>query len=194
MEGRSAKGPRMIHLSPGRARVALEGLHQQDQQGLVRHACHLRGVRGATLHPLTGNVLILFDPALTDGSRLIASLRAVVPACGPSAPPHGHSLCACAEACPPRDAGLLARAPMQVAPSRNLTLPLHLIKLARLIASVARFPGVQQLLRLALGPVVADVLISVADLACLLVEHGARRGSGSVAPLCDRAPRLALAC
>lgn len=170
-----AVGVRIVHLTAGHVRLSVEALPCDVQHSLVRHARTLRSVRSATLNSLTGNMLVRFDPATTDASSLIADLSSL--------------LCTGPYLASRREGALLAlgsvyrddhAAQPPVTPVGNLMLPLLLVKTARIIATIGRFPGVQQLLRLILGPALAEALVSVADLVSLIANHNSQPARGAI--------------
>lgn len=61
----------------GRARVHLSGWSGCGRGALEERVRGEPGVRSARADTLTGNVLVLFDPAATDEARLLAALRGV---------------------------------------------------------------------------------------------------------------------
>ena len=78
MSGAAARvEPRLVHRTPGRARVHLAGWSGAEQDVLEARLLREPGVRAAQANPLTSNVLVHFDPALTDEGRVLAALGAV---------------------------------------------------------------------------------------------------------------------
>jgi magnesium-transporting ATPase (P-type) len=76
--------PQMVHASWGRIRVHLPqwtGFGGRQLEGRMRS---LVGVQAVEANPWTCNVLILFDPAITDGSALIVALRSAPPGSPPA--------------------------------------------------------------------------------------------------------------
>jgi hypothetical protein len=63
----------VVHALPGRVRVHLPGWSGQRPQLLEDRLRRVRGVRTVQANPLTGNVLIHFDPRATDFSALMAA-------------------------------------------------------------------------------------------------------------------------
>lgn len=78
-----AEGPRILSLVPGRMRVHLPGGTGGERQRLDILLRRLPGVESVQANPRTGNVLIHFDPRLTDAQRLLPAL--------PRGPGPGHS-------------------------------------------------------------------------------------------------------
>ncbi len=68
----------MIHALPGRARLHAPGWSERTQRLLTPRLLQLRGVRRVQGNPLTGNVLVLFDPVATDAETILAGLRALL--------------------------------------------------------------------------------------------------------------------
>jgi uncharacterized membrane protein YbaN (DUF454 family) len=69
--------PRVVHSSRGRLRVHLPHWSGAQGEDIVAGVCRLRGVTGAEANPLTGNVLIQFDPEQTDASALLEAVPAL---------------------------------------------------------------------------------------------------------------------
>ena len=74
-----AEEPRLIHALPGRIRVHVPGLSGAVEHRLETHLRALPGVRSARANGLTSNILICFDPAVTDEQRLLSLVRADTP-------------------------------------------------------------------------------------------------------------------
>jgi len=68
----------LIHALPGRARLHAPGWSERTQRLLTPRLLQLRGVRRVQGNPLTGNVLVLFDPVATDAEIILARLRALL--------------------------------------------------------------------------------------------------------------------
>ncbi len=73
-----AEEPRLLHSLPGRMRVHVPAWSGQPR-GIETRLRQLPGVKSAQANPLTGNILIGFDPAVTDQQALLAALRALEP-------------------------------------------------------------------------------------------------------------------
>jgi cation-transporting P-type ATPase I len=78
---KSPRHPVILHAAlPGRLRIHLPGWSPVEREVIERRLRMIPGVREATAAPETGNVLLLYDPALTDPRRLtLAAGRTVVP-------------------------------------------------------------------------------------------------------------------
>ena len=93
MSGAVVEEPRLLHALPGRVRVQVPGWSGRGQRDLEARLRRTPGVRGAEANPLTGNVLIRFDPAATDARALLAAVRPLaselvgVPEDEPAPPP-----------------------------------------------------------------------------------------------------------
>ncbi|CAA9448562.1 MAG: hypothetical protein AVDCRST_MAG02-657 [uncultured Rubrobacteraceae bacterium] len=93
MSAAVVEGVGLVHATPGRVRVRLPGWSGRGQRGLEARLRRIRGVLGARANPLTGNVLIRFDPAATDEGSVLASLEELrpelggLPEDGPEPPP-----------------------------------------------------------------------------------------------------------
>jgi hypothetical protein len=183
-------GLRVVHVTAGHLRLSVGALSHDAQQALLSTARALPGVRHATLNSLTGNMLVRFDPAATDASCLLNALCGQPPAAPRQRARHDWAL-RILDQPQPRVAG--THPPSDQA--HKWMLPLLLMRAARVVAVACRIPGVQYLLRLVLGPVLAEVLIGVADLISLLAEHGdsarAAHATSSLGPAA--APRVAFA-
>ena len=75
METAIANGPRILHRIPGRVRVSLPGWSGVGAGEIEQRLRQVRGVQRAQANPLTRNVLILFDPRLTDAAALVEVLH-----------------------------------------------------------------------------------------------------------------------
>src|SRR5205085_5233834 len=73
------KEPRLVHSLPGRMRVHLEGWPREGHCAVEARLCQVRGVHSVRANPLTGNVLIHFDPTATDEQTLLAVVQALKP-------------------------------------------------------------------------------------------------------------------
>ncbi len=71
--------PRIVHAIPGRMRVHLPGWEGRGPRGLETRLRRVRGVNGARANPLTGNVLIRFDPTETDDEDVLRAVRGLEP-------------------------------------------------------------------------------------------------------------------
>ncbi len=93
MSAAAVEAPRLMHALPGRMRVHLPEWSGDGQRALETRLRQVPGVRSAQANPLTGNVLIQFDPAVTDAHTLLALVRpraqelSSVPADEPPLPP-----------------------------------------------------------------------------------------------------------
>lgn len=67
--------PRLIHALPGRVRVHLPEWTGRGQRTLETRLRQVPGVRSAQANPLTGNLLVCFDPAVTDDQMVLAAVR-----------------------------------------------------------------------------------------------------------------------
>jgi len=74
-----AEGPRVIHALPGRIRVRLPGWSGRGHQRIEERLRRVRGVGSARANPLTGTVLIRFDPGASTESALLAALGDLQP-------------------------------------------------------------------------------------------------------------------
>jgi uncharacterized protein len=72
-----AREPTLVHASFGRVRVHLPHWTGTRGEELVARLRRLRGVSHAEANPLTGNVLLRFDPQQTSAQALVATLPAL---------------------------------------------------------------------------------------------------------------------
>jgi len=90
-------GPQVVHAIPGRIRVRLAGWSGQGRQQLENLLLRVHGVRDAQANPLTGNVLVSFDPHTTTEAVVVAALGGVgsrLPPPGQMNDPEGVAACA----------------------------------------------------------------------------------------------------
>ena len=80
MSAAAAEPPRLVHSVPGRVRLHLPSLSGHPHRHIEAHLRRVPGVRSAQGNPLTGNVLIRFDPDATNERTLLAAAEAVEPA------------------------------------------------------------------------------------------------------------------
>ncbi len=76
----SAESPRLVHALPGRARLHLPGWSGSGQRAIEARLRQVQGVRSAQGNPLTGNVLVRYDPAATDEAAILAAARTLASA------------------------------------------------------------------------------------------------------------------
>jgi copper chaperone CopZ len=67
--------PRLVHALPGRMRVHLAGWPREGPCAVEARLRQVPGVHSVQANPLTGNVLIHFDPTATDKQTLLAVVR-----------------------------------------------------------------------------------------------------------------------
>ncbi len=72
--------PSVVHSGSGRLRVHLPHWSGARAGDVAAEVARLPGVTAAEANPLTGNVLILFDPGQTSAPTLLAALPALEPA------------------------------------------------------------------------------------------------------------------
>ncbi|MDP9457924.1 MAG: haloacid dehalogenase, partial [Actinomycetota bacterium] len=75
----AAGEPRVVHAIPGRMRVHLPGWEGRGPRGLEARLRRVRGVSSARANPLTGNVLIRFDPKETDDEDVLRAVDGLEP-------------------------------------------------------------------------------------------------------------------
>jgi uncharacterized protein len=69
--------PSIVHSSHGRLRIHLPHWEGTQSERIVAELCRLCGVTSAEANPLTGNVLIRFEPLRTSIATLVEALPAV---------------------------------------------------------------------------------------------------------------------
>src|SRR5579859_5658788 len=77
MSAAVAGEPRLIHTVPGRVRVYMPGLAELGPRTVEGRLRDLPGVRRAAANPLTGTILIYFDPQASSDEALLSSIRAL---------------------------------------------------------------------------------------------------------------------
>src|SRR5215216_3434442 len=73
---------RIVHALPGRLRVHLPGWEGKGQRVLETRLRQVQGVHSAQASSLTRNVLVRFDPDVTDDESILAALRTLEPDVG----------------------------------------------------------------------------------------------------------------
>ena len=71
--------PRIVHAIPGRMRLHLPVWEGRGPRGLEARLRRVRGVSSARANPLTGNVLIRFDPTATKDEDVLRAVRELEP-------------------------------------------------------------------------------------------------------------------
>ena len=75
MRSRAVDHPRLLSLTAGRTRVHLPGWAAREQDQLEARLRQVRGVEAVQANPLTGNVLIRFDPRVTGEQGILAEIN-----------------------------------------------------------------------------------------------------------------------
>jgi cation-transporting P-type ATPase I len=70
--------PHIVHAIPGRLRIHIPGWSNEQQPGIESQLLLIPGVSSVQANPLTGNVLIRFDSALTTESILRAATAGIL--------------------------------------------------------------------------------------------------------------------
>jgi cation transport ATPase len=73
----SQASPRVLSFIPGRIRLHVPGWKGDNAEWIENHLRRITGVQRVQANPLTGNVLIHFDPLTTDADTLLTKLREV---------------------------------------------------------------------------------------------------------------------
>src|SRR5437763_215648 len=74
-----AEEPRIVHALPGRMRVHLPGWEGRGQRGLETSLRRMRGISDVRSSPLTRNVLVRFDPDVTDDETILTAVQTLEP-------------------------------------------------------------------------------------------------------------------
>ena len=77
MSAASATDPRLVHAVPGRMRVHVPALADDDLPAVAARLRQVVGVRGVDANPLTANILVRFDPHATDSQAILGAVRAL---------------------------------------------------------------------------------------------------------------------
>lgn len=72
-----AEGPRVLHTLPGRIRVHLPEWSGQGKRTIEATLRQVQGVQSVQTNALTGNILIYFDPLVTDEQRVLFVLQGI---------------------------------------------------------------------------------------------------------------------
>jgi len=67
----------VLHTLPGRVRVHMSGWSGQGKRDLEKQIRQVWGVQRVQANPLTGNVLVQFDPTITDEQAIVGLVRAI---------------------------------------------------------------------------------------------------------------------
>lgn len=74
-----AEEPRVMHAVPGRIRIHVPDWSGHGQRSMEEQLCHVQGVQKVQANSLTGNVLIQFDPQVTNEQALIERAKTLEP-------------------------------------------------------------------------------------------------------------------
>ncbi|MBE3558626.1 MAG: HAD-IC family P-type ATPase [Ktedonobacteraceae bacterium] len=69
-----AEKSEVLHVIPGRIRIHVAGWSAQEKRGLERQLSQVPGISRVQANPLTGNILIHFDPAVTDEQAILQAI------------------------------------------------------------------------------------------------------------------------
>src|SRR5260370_24442409 len=69
-----AEEPRVLHSVPGRVRVHLPGWSGQGKRNIETRLREIEGVSSTQANPVTGNILIQFDPSVTNEQTIFKAL------------------------------------------------------------------------------------------------------------------------
>ncbi|WNZ58964.1 hypothetical protein QEG98_22850 [Myxococcus sp. MxC21-1] len=76
----------LLHAVPGRVRLHVRGLEDDDILKLAAWAATLAGVHKASASPAIHSLVVSFDPEMLNASQLMAALRTSDPSTGPPRP------------------------------------------------------------------------------------------------------------
>src|SRR5258707_344758 len=155
-----AEEPRVLHTVPGRVRVHVPGWSGQGKRSLETRLREVQGVWSAQANALTGNILLQFDPTVTNEQTVLALVKSLVknvssePENEPALPPvvrekHGRA----------------TRARIAV---RGLDRNPHLAK--QVVEALERHPGVRASASLLTGRVLVEFTEHRVDLEDLIAE------------------------
>jgi hypothetical protein len=204
MRAAVANGPVIKHAIQGRVRLHVPGWSGELPSQLEHRLCQVSGVRMARARPLTGSILVYFDPQRTDPQQVRDALCHLLPvireenAARSLKPATVHPKGAVAQldrlsvGRPPRtDEGLLvlglAGAVRLVELRELLGGPLVLARLVKVIAYFLSVSPVRPILRRRWGQTVADLCCAAVD---LLVDVLAGSPLGALAAAMDAYLRL----
>ena len=155
-----AEEPRILHTIPGRLRVHLPTWSGQGKRQIETHLRQLHGVRSVQANTLTGNVLIQYDPAMTNEQTILAEAQSFdlnttdEPEPEPPPPPVARE-----------KQGKTVRARIAV---RGLDRDPHVAK--RVIEHLRRHPGVRSSVNRLTGRVLVEFTEHEVDLEALISQ------------------------
>ncbi len=155
-----AEEPQVLHTVPGRVRVHLPGWLGQGKRSLEKQLRQVQGVRSVQANPLTGNILIQFDPVVTSEQYLLELLRTLeldVTGAQDKEPPRPHVV--------REKQGKTVRARISV---RGLDRDPHLAK--HVVEHLERRPGVHATVNRLTGRVLVEFEEHEAELEDLISE------------------------
>ena len=158
---------RLIHLVPGRMRVHLRECTADEARRLAGQVGGMAGVSRAVMNPLTGRLLVHFDPATTTGEALLQGL----PDLG-RAGQAGQGLTT-----RQRPGSSRAARRGQEEGEAERTNRRRLLKgIAAMASLLHSVPLLQLALRLLVGPTLADIVCSAASVVSLLLRQTEETG------------------
>ncbi len=86
MSAEVVEGPQLVHAMPGRARVHIPAWSEPGRRAVEARLRQVPGVRSAQGSPLTGNVLVRYDPAATDEEAILDAARTLAATTKDAAP------------------------------------------------------------------------------------------------------------
>src|SRR6266487_4440042 len=69
-----AEEPRVLHTIPGRLRVHLPGWEGKGKRSIETELRQVQGVQSAQANALTGNILVQFDPSVTNKQAILGTI------------------------------------------------------------------------------------------------------------------------
>ncbi len=155
-----AEEPCVLHTVPGRIRVHVPGWSGQGKRSIETRLREVQGVRSVQANALTGNILVQFDPTVTNEQSILAMVSLLVS--DASGEPENYP------APPPvvrEKHGLTIRARIAV---RGLDRDPQLAK--RVVEALERHPGVRASANLLTGRVLVEFTEHKTDLEDLIAE------------------------
>src|SRR5436309_4831142 len=72
-----AEKPRVLHTIPGRLRVHVPGWEGQGKRSIETELRQIQGVQSVQANALTGNILVQFDPAVTNEQAILGTVSSL---------------------------------------------------------------------------------------------------------------------
>ncbi len=164
-----AEASRVLHTVPGRVRVHIPGWPTAGKRALETKLRCVQGVRSAQANAVTGNILIQYDPSITDEQSLLKTAGILANEVSREAEASSEGAAAAAETAPPptirEQHGKQIRARIAV---RGLDRDPHLAK--RVVEALERHPGVHASANLLTGRVLVEFTEHEVELEDLIAD------------------------